>query len=1001
MIILKDSTTVPPTSSVSIFPVNVALAQTKAANNTTQWQAFKSNLDANLSSVIDVGYEGDELEWVANYALGYLCLKSSDPSTASKYADKALGLISFGLTALQKQLGNAFIFLGRGDGVTTTFALPDSTLVPASITTYLSLINTSAVVKGVHNGADFVSVYSSFIKVSKTSDGTPDYAKNVDWRQTGDTGLGYIDWSLGSANQPTSRNVTDFNTTVGSPTLTSATANFTSADVGRAVTDNFVGYFTFSGNTTITSVTNSTTVTISPVANASGTNFSGTVADIYYVTYYTDIYTTGTGGWTYNSGTNSVVLTTAPSSSYVVMSSYVYGTWTGGVSTLGYQQTTDDIAGFNSIYVDDTYTSRYLGKFLSIGLDWLDGYEGFSSSLRSQIIAMIKRWATFLAAGPPFDGVNAGYLYPVLESNYGDGSYASLCATAVALTGRDSSAAAYQSMAKTLRSVSALTAFAAPTSSNVNSLYGGMWLEGIGGYVSQAAYNILEGGMILGQANLVNTANESAWAQQLMNCIAQAQITQTAITALPGYPWYFWGPVYDVGDGSNYPFLFPSERLFAVISYSCLGTAESTYANYACAQNINLTGTLGPSVTSYVADWHDLLFYDPSAASSSWVGSLPTQYFAQGAGLVMARNDWTFSGSYATIQAANNGDANQLGGPDHQIFAQGHVTLWRGNDNLLVTGSSAIHNQTTTAPGGSAPTSGGNKSSFCNLVITDDNGDGTQTYRWCQPAYWYGYGGSFPAVVVLTTDLQTAYVEATVNTLSAYTGPSSPSTGGVLSEMVRSWLYVRPDLLFVYDRVTSRVPGAGGEYPKEQLWNVESTSGLPTLVGNTLTHARGGSKLFGSFYSSVACTLSVLQTITGEDGYGTPHDVTQIVWQNSSPTTRVTYLACFQTASSAGSAYASASVTSGTAMEGALVGQILALFGATKTGNGPTGYLPATPFSYTYTAPGGTLTHYISDLAASHAYTLSGAASGTVTTSAAGVLTFKTSGTGSQTVTVT
>src|SRR5436309_2117680 len=70
--------------------------RTMAAENTPQWQAFKSRLDRNLDVVIadDTGaYQGSELTFVSDYALGYQVLKTTKPRTAADYADKALGLI--------------------------------------------------------------------------------------------------------------------------------------------------------------------------------------------------------------------------------------------------------------------------------------------------------------------------------------------------------------------------------------------------------------------------------------------------------------------------------------------------------------------------------------------------------------------------------------------------------------------------------------------------------------------------------------------------------------------------------------------------------------------------------------------------------------------------------------------------------------------------------------------------------------------------------------------
>jgi hypothetical protein len=64
----------------------------------------------------------------------------------------------------------------------------------------------------------------------------------------------------------TNRTVTDAVTTSGSVTLTSATANFTAADVGKTISGPGIAT-----GATITAVTNSTTISLSAVASATGT----------------------------------------------------------------------------------------------------------------------------------------------------------------------------------------------------------------------------------------------------------------------------------------------------------------------------------------------------------------------------------------------------------------------------------------------------------------------------------------------------------------------------------------------------------------------------------------------------------------------------------------------------------------------------------------------------------------------------------------------------------
>src|SRR5262249_4909572 len=84
----------------------------------------------------------------------------------------------------------------------------------------------------------------------------------------------------------------------------------------------------------------------------------------YYVTY-TSAATASTTNFTLSGHT--VTLSTAPTANQAVYVEYVHGTHSSDGSTLAYQQTSAGDGGFNSIYIDSTYTSRYLGKYLAIG----------------------------------------------------------------------------------------------------------------------------------------------------------------------------------------------------------------------------------------------------------------------------------------------------------------------------------------------------------------------------------------------------------------------------------------------------------------------------------------------------------------------------------------------------------------------------------------------------------------------------------------------------------
>jgi hypothetical protein len=181
----------------------IARLQSAAQANTPQWRAFSANLDLRLNQVITPGYEGSGLAMAANYALGYRILRTTDPMTATAYADKAIALIQMALNDDLKGNWGTQMFVARGDGTTTQFTLPDLGDINAStFQVFLAPVTASAVIKKKANGQDAAANYSTFLKVSNTPDGPSDYKEEVDWRYNPDFGSNQIDWSLGSAHQP-------------------------------------------------------------------------------------------------------------------------------------------------------------------------------------------------------------------------------------------------------------------------------------------------------------------------------------------------------------------------------------------------------------------------------------------------------------------------------------------------------------------------------------------------------------------------------------------------------------------------------------------------------------------------------------------------------------------------------------------------------------------------------------------------------------------------------
>ncbi len=411
-------TILPAPPQILLTPSVLADLRQKAADDTLQWQAFKARLDDNLDQLIaeNTGaYEGSELTWIADYALGYEILENSDPATAANYADKAIALMKSGLDDYQKSSEVTRQFLARGDGATQNFTIANADYIPSSLTVYTSPIVVDKVVHTTQSGQDTVDSYLNFLKVSNTPDGPADYPQGTDWQQDGNYGNGLIDWSS-AARQP-----------------------------------------------------------------ATGA--------VYYVTASSGLNATATTAYTV-SGT-TITFNKAPGKNQAMYVEYIYGTHSSDGSTLAFQETSAGDGGFDSIFIDDTYTGRYLGRYLAVGLDWLDGYVGMTQAFEQSVADMLVRWADYLSAN--------GYHVDAPSSNYGDGDYVSAVFTGLALAPRDmTDGPRLLNNALSWRQTFLLSALQDPTT----SLDGGFWVEGWD-YGDNAAQAILigsEAGTSVGQS---------------------------------------------------------------------------------------------------------------------------------------------------------------------------------------------------------------------------------------------------------------------------------------------------------------------------------------------------------------------------------------------------------------------------------------------------------------------------------------------------------------------
>jgi hypothetical protein len=336
---------------------------------------------------------------------------------------------------------------------------------------------------------------------------------------------------------------------------------------------------------------------------------------------------------------------------------------------------------------------------------------------------------------------------------------------------------------------------------------------------------------------------------------------------------------------------------------------------------------------------------------------------------------------------------------DHQASSAGQLQINRGSDELLINAKAPIIS-------GDSDVGFYSQSQYGNLVAVDSNGDvdagGTPLNRApFSEGIWYGT----PGVVVNAYGATTDHVYLSGDYHNAYSPQDTPGSGSPASELTRQVVYLRPNDVIVYDRVTT----LKASYPKQLRWHFnhgpelanetnENGDTIPTttatLAGNSWVAATGNSKLFGQTFSTTPLTTTLAEVQVGATL--SPH-VQRLITQPTVATTSVRYVTALQVApSSTTTMDATTSILSTDGrLEGVQMGNQVVLFGR----NGDLD--PATPVTYAVNATG-PLQHLLTNLRAGLSYLVqvNGTPLTTVTASAQGTLSFRTSGAGNQTITI-
>lgn len=197
----------------------------------------------------------------------------------------------------------------------------------------------------------------------------------------------------------------------------------------------------------------------------------------------------------------------------------------------------------------------------------------------------------------------------------------------------------------------------------------------------------------------------------------------------------------------------------------------------------------------------------PPGPLKDYKADFPLDYFAKVSGPFYARSDWGAQAVWVSLAA---GEIFL----DHQHRDQGHITLQRGSDNLLIDAGGYGDFATT----------------FHNTLLFDDRGAGDiSTYPPGQ-GVWSG-----PDIGIRRTESAPGYAYAMADFARAYVSPDGSRNS--VKAAVREMLFLRPEIVIVHDR--ARTANAA----VKQIFNC-NFPGLPSRTGDVFSVAKGSSRLF-------------------------------------------------------------------------------------------------------------------------------------------------------------
>lgn len=432
----------------------------------------------------------------------------------------------------------------------------------------------------------------------------------------------------------------------------------------------------------------------------------------------------------------------------------------------------DGEGGEGVVRHDSGYGIRTFGAYAALGYDWLRGAPGMDAALRARILERLTQWLDWYG--------RKGYLNDHPFANYYWGYLTTLSFAGIAAAGEAKVADQWLDKARSELAENVLPRFR-------DQLAGGGFPEGW----QYGEYTTLE-----------------------IALVARAFRTGAGIDVPAALPWLAdvvphhthallpdERSVYDGGTWGEHP-AKPSALALSAVSIALEGTndARASEARWLIRHAL-------PPLQREQA-WAGLLASRPDATERSPRLGAKTSHHLPGQGLTFARSDWSRNAVWVSFQA----------GPflamDHQDADQGHFELWRGGDALLVDGGDSEGSATVNH----------------NTLLIDDGG-AHMNYPpnqgvWGRAVKTLRFADD-GRVVVAVGDLADAY-----SPKCATTG----CTGRSVSSLLRSFVYVRPALLVVDDRLVLERAGFGA------TWAAHVTTS-PTLDGALVSAKAGGSRV--------------------------------------------------------------------------------------------------------------------------------------------------------------